>query len=86
MMSKIAVPEGMLEAAAEAGKEVDGFVANNLRICLEAALRWLAENPVAPTIGDIDRMVKQSAVPAGSATIRDVAVEWQRIAFLTRSR
>jgi hypothetical protein len=43
MEKKIVVPEEMLRAAREAGIENDGFSANNLPVCLEAALRWRSE-------------------------------------------
>jgi len=45
----VVVPEGMLEAAEKAGRDEDGFVANNLRTTITAALRWQRDNPPVPT-------------------------------------
>lgn len=54
-MKKIKLPEGMLKAAEAAGIERDEFRANNLEVCLEAALLWLTEHPIVPT----DEQAKQ---------------------------
>ena len=84
---KIVVPEGMLEAALDGVEELAGvgvFGMVGIRTALEAALCWLAENPVVPghiqTIGLCQ--VYESRSGDYCQSIRDVATEWQRRMFL----
>jgi len=51
-MAKIKVPEGMLEAAMRASLEAGLAIgpSTELRIPIEAALRWLSENPIEPSL------------------------------------
>lgn len=89
---KIKVPEGMLEAFHKAenhhGFKWDDVVLDKM---LEAALRWLSENPVVPTEEQLDDLIKgfteeldtmqpNEAVPSPSAWC---AVEWQRRMFFS---
>jgi hypothetical protein len=86
MKKKIVVPEGMLKAAS-IRSDVKGLLAiDRLELILEAALRWLAENPVVPT-KEQAKDVAQSLLP--DFEDRDnverailVLVEWQRRMFL----
>jgi hypothetical protein len=72
---KIVVPGGMLKAAMGETHRPDG---NDAFVCgiLEAALRWLAENPIVPSDEDIESMREEAALA------RHFAVEWQRRMFL----
>jgi len=80
-MAKIKVPEGMLDAVLEAqGPSCDPVITKS---ALEAALRWLSENPIGPTqkqSRDLYRDVPQGLlvdeVPSWYAE------EWQRRMFL----
>ena len=85
MEKKIAIPEGMLEAAVAAVKiPVSGQLARNqTHDILEAALRWLSENPIEPTqkqsrklYADVPQGLLVDEVPSW------YAVEWQRRMFL----
>ena len=84
---KIKVPKGMLDAFHRAenqnGTKWDGAV---LDAMLEAALRWLTENPIVPT-KEQAKDVAQSLLPdfqdrenVGRAIL--VLVDWQRRMFL----
>ena len=75
---KIAAPEGMLEAAATEARNLgSGWVQ-----ILEAALRWLSENPIEPTPQWIHEVWRQERNPqAGTFALR-VIREWQRRMFL----
>lgn len=73
---KYVIPEGMLKAASG-----QGFQTSKI---LEAALRWLAENPIAPTPEqhmDISGMVR-SQVEHDDLTMWHFWAEWQRRMFL----
>lgn len=71
---KIKVPEGMLQAARQATKGWD-FCPE----ALEAALRWLSSNPIAPTQSQANDLANayRGAEPYGCATQYAIA-EWQR--------
>jgi hypothetical protein len=80
-MKKVIVPEGMLESAKET------FIAGcvpSLPRALEAALRWLGENPIVPT--DAQRAELGRICPyedSGNGNVHSfIAVEWQRRMFL----
>jgi hypothetical protein len=67
------VPDGMRAAYKEAG----GFLAG-----LEAAMRWLAENPIVPT----EEQILLDAVPSLGSARRDIQhhiAAWQRRMFLS---
>ena len=80
MSKKITVPEGMINAGAEALQNYDDCIP----VILEAALRWLSENPIVPTPeqalematgGKFDHFDNWELVRWGSS-------EWQRRCFL----
>ena len=77
---KIVVPEGMLEATRGACTPNHP---NRTRIELEAALRWLSENPIEPTqkqsrklYADVPQGLLVDEVPSWYAIV------WQRRMFL----
>ena len=86
--TKIQVPEGMLKAIRER------YVGNDNcgRYILEAALRWLSENPIVPSEADVMEILQERveshhisgkeycAIPP--ATVRFVIRESQRRMFL----
>jgi len=91
-MAKIKVPEGMLEAAMRASLEAGLAIgpSTELRIPIEAALRWLSENPIEPSL-EQSAILRDLAcvVSAGygthdptAAAAAAVAMEWQRRMFL----
>ena len=80
--TKIKVPEGMRRAAEDAvvrdlpGSNYCGIV----NVGLEAALRWLSENPIVPTMEQATEMSD-----SGHPCVLDgvwYATEWQRRMFL----
>ncbi len=87
--TKIKVPEGMLLAASEFDPGAGEY---NIEPILEAALRWMSENPIVPTDADALTLLQERvasghlsnkeycAIPA--TTIRCVIREWQRRMFL----
>ena len=76
---KIVVPEGMLEAGRSA---YSAYVTagEGARRILEAALRWLSENPIVPTEEQISSMIGNA--PFHRLSVLDGAVEWQRRMFV----
>jgi hypothetical protein len=93
MSKKIAVPEGMLETAYDAQFGKDGptetsrFINTpSMKICLEAALRWLSENPIVPTVEQLYSTI--GVLPVAMCYIvwterdRAMIAEWQRRCFL----
>ena len=82
--SKIVVPEKMLKAASAAMR---GPI-TNLSDFLEAALRWLSENPIVPTreqMRSISDAVNREFADADTEMIEcmeDLCIEWQRRMFL----
>lgn len=78
---KIVVPSGM-KLAALAGFEgsKSGPWEAQMSDALEAALRWLSENPIVPTDGQVNRLQEQK--PDGVSWIRWTSVEYQRRMFL----
>lgn len=79
---KIVVPEGMVQAAEAACDRRNGATC---RQQLEAALRWLSENPIVPTDEQAkelqNRYYGDGHLQQGSA-FAYAAVEWQRRMFL----
>lgn len=82
-MKRIVVPDEMLMAARKRWPESATGEAV-IRDRIEAALQWLVENPIMPTIIQI-REVESAAVhePRNSTQwMSDVLTEWQRRIFL----
>ena len=88
---KIKVPEGMLEAVYEKRSRTFCITdAQNIKVALEAALRWLSENPIGPTMEQAmalrDLAISTShgygQVQPTMASEVAVVVEWQRRMFL----
>jgi hypothetical protein len=93
---QIVVPEGMLKAAIDAVGEMlvkgrqlsDGTSGILLELpgreqtALEAALRWLGENPIVPTNKQIDEFVMPLAKRPGGVSEMEICAEWQRRIFL----
>lgn len=89
----ILVPKEMLNVAIEATKGELEYGGNALTItlsCIKSALRWLSENPIAPTHDDVMAIVKyglEFSRRYGTNDITGAAVEamiyeWQRRMFL----
>jgi len=83
----VKVPEGMLEAVAAAQRERWNYsedahskVDCNTVLDLEAALRWLSENPIVPTDEQVEEM-KTKLVPVHPHW-GNIVAEWQRRMFL----
>ena len=81
-VSKIIVPEGMLKAFAETKGE--GLPAwDRHRRKLEAALRWLSENPIVPSESEACRLAMENNSDLGSAEeVIGYITGWQRRMFL----
>lgn len=89
---RIVVPEGMYSAAAkeltsmwgyspECAQQAMSGTERTVRKAIECALRWLSENPIAPTERQFDKLYEElSRVQDGRITQRGV-VEWQRRMF-----
>lgn len=77
---KIVIPEGMLQAGWDAVHEANGIA--GVSTVLEAALRWLSENPILPT------NLAESAIYSEWKKDHDLQYplwilrEWQRRMFL----
>lgn len=83
---KIVVPEGMFARAhnahcARTGTLSDGGIT---QVILEAALRWLSENPIVPSEKQTDALASHfsSSDELFGTFARWFAVEWQRRMFL----
>lgn len=82
---KIKVPEGMLKAFLGGREEPKERVVTEWtpeRSGLEAALRWLSENPIVPTDEQLASMFKE--FPEGPSVIgpKQIIELWQRRCFL----
>lgn len=87
-MKKIKVPEGMIEAAHKASEFTDyerekrtlRFAPGIINTILEAALLWLTEHPIVPTMAQIEaiRCTGHPCILDGAW----YAQEWQRRMFL----
>lgn len=75
---KIVVPEEMLDAVNGASVVAQNLHDESLFEMLEAALRWLSDNPIVPTVEQSSDMMEKFPVN----TTRNVCVEWQRRMFL----
>ena len=89
---KYVVPERMVENVWDSPEHAKypnlGGLAE-LKALLEAAIRWLAENPIVPTAEQLRAMRKDLCPVTGgedgwmsSSDLKDGAVEWQRRMFL----
>ena len=82
-MKKIIVPEPMLSAAEDSGA---GCGSRSCEMILEAALRWLSENPIVPTDEQAKLLGKVYASNNFGSDYHDslkrTVVEWQRRMFL----
>lgn len=76
-MSKIKVPEGMLEASLIQDTDSDRAVAT---IILESALRWLSENPIAPTHQQVQAIANSNVYY--TEDVSKWIAEWIRRMFL----
>lgn len=65
------VPDGMLKAATERGEQYDGVCDKDLRVRLEAAVRWWSENPQRPTDYQFGKVITACRDSVG-------AVKWER--------
>lgn len=79
----IKIPKGMLEAALEGlGIEVVHARRKYVKAALEAALRWLAENPIVPTDEQAKELWNHPKVLHGSEHYaKAMARDWQRMMF-----
>jgi hypothetical protein len=81
-MSEIRVPEGMLKASLSSGV-FEGT--DDAQKALEAALRWLSENPIVPDAKQVGEMVISAPYSntrqAYTSTIFCIT-EWQKRMFL----
>ena len=94
MSDKIVVPGGMLDAALEVARERRGYphlaslgtarLKANVQAELEAALRWIAKNPIGPTNEQAKELWRTSTAGETNEARRAslAAVEWQRRMFL----
>jgi len=82
METNIKIPEGMLEAlhTAMCTKIEGGCQPDYERAALEAALRWLSDNPIVPTVDQAQEI--WAYVSRGESFLRNLFVEWQRRMFL----
>jgi len=82
-MSEIKVPDGMLKAAMASRMSIKGQIAPwSEGMCLqvlEAALRWLSENPIVPTYNQLNSFASERTSPDA---IQWFCAEWQRRMFL----
>jgi hypothetical protein len=89
---KIAIPAGMLEAFHKAeyhfGLKWDDATLDKM---LDAAIRWLVENPIVPTQDQRKELLSlcnevcrtlQKDYEADEVSAVNAAIEWQRIMFL----
>lgn len=77
---KYVVPEGMLKAAEKRLKTCYGL-ADFAQMILEIAIRWLAENPIVPTLEQVEK-ISSVVMKSDRRGTADYYVEFQRIMFL----
>jgi hypothetical protein len=78
---KIVVPDGMLKAARKR-LAPNKWKQEVIKLCIEDSLRWLSENPIVPTISQIQDMEKGSLYLEVAKCVRRQIREWQRRMFL----
>lgn len=84
---KIVIPEGMLDAAFRKAKlsldTSDARTQNGIELAVEAALKWLGENPIVPTEEQHRKIIadwnSEYRVARGYV---DFVGEWQRRMFI----
>ena len=76
MIDKKVVPEGMLDAAMRASMEAGLGIgpSTELRVVLEAALRWQKENPPVPTDDFVEEVIREHS----RTNVKWSCVEWVR--------
>jgi hypothetical protein len=88
---KYVVPAGMLKAAEYRYRSIENYIpahATNTHFlklieeCLEAALRWLSENPIVPTEKQWEEISKDAPLTSIRMPYDWVLSEWQRRMFL----
>lgn len=77
---KIVVPEGMLKAAQDWSKDNQFFGTVQISGIVEAALRWLNQNPIRPTSEQAMKLYEDC--PPRHGLTDWGAIEWQRRMFL----
>lgn len=78
---KIKVPEGMIKEAVKASR-IAACPEDYMRLILEAALRWLAENPIVPNEVVTYDLATSGKKPFNMDSIAWYCSEWQRRMFL----
>ncbi len=82
---KIKVPKGMLKAVEDRYGDVyaSGFYRKVVTADLEAALRWLAENPIVPTRTEVESIIEPNLRGLDAYDLVKASIaEWQRRMFL----
>ena len=79
-MAKIKVPDAILKAAIAAF-----YKEKKIEAALEAALRCMAENPIVPTLEDVENILAERVVETGFIDANYLAIyvasQWQRHMF-----
>lgn len=88
MTGKIVVPEGMIKVAEQSYCEADPRQQNNVTAAashvLEAALRWLSENPILPASHNTCEEMHRTVNAKGYCCYQSALLaEWQRRMFLS---
>ena len=81
MSNKIVVPEGMWIAGFNATITIADRGEATTK-CLEAALRWLSENPIVPTSRQERELVDSWIKETSLGKTEHLVTEWQRRMFL----
>ena len=85
MIENIVIPKGMLKAVADDWSTAQMTIEMRCSSVLEAALRWLSENPIVPTQDFLTAMLDRDFFGGDSWTDPQVfkfCEEWQRSMFL----
>jgi hypothetical protein len=83
MRRKILVPEGMLKAAMNASEWRSPNTRFGMECRLEVALRWLSENPIVPTLADVDEFHSPDMFQLSyREQLRVACIRWQQLMFL----
>ena len=83
---RYAVPEGMLKAAIDArytGKPIPDLIhVDQVRVILEAAVRWQSENPRVPTFAQCRDMWAEASMQEDGTETSAVIAKWIRRMYL----
>lgn len=84
---KVVVPKEMLQAAEKAGLQGEYMIGGpflvSMEVAIEAALRWLAENPIVPTLADVKEFHSPETLQLSyHGQLQEACVRWQRRMFL----